>query len=141
LNKICWIFLIATLTTLSTHATEVYRWIDKNGNVHYADKSPNVNADRITIKPGLYNEYLKTQEDLVERARVDNDENEGQVVDNAELPAEVDDSKTTMESCGDINKALKQNEKDLKSSEYDVYRAAKSSIKRNEKLLKRYRCK
>jgi hypothetical protein len=43
--------LFAMCASLAVHAGDVYKWVDKNGNVHYGDK-PRQSAEQVEVKPG-----------------------------------------------------------------------------------------
>lgn len=42
--------LLAAMVSLSAHADGVYKWTDKNGNVHYGDK-PKEGGQQVDVKP------------------------------------------------------------------------------------------
>jgi hypothetical protein len=43
--------LITICATSALAAGDVYKWVDKNGNVHYGDK-PKEGGEQLTVKPG-----------------------------------------------------------------------------------------
>ena len=43
--------LVALAVAAGAHAGEVYKWVDKAGNVHYGDK-PKEGAEQVDVKPG-----------------------------------------------------------------------------------------
>ena len=184
---------------MNGYAEDVYRWVDKNGAIHYGDTAPDVKSQRISVKPGEHNEqlgasaksehitmtpakykaYIDSQKILAARERKrskgknkgKNQSNKGKNQGNkgknqgnkgksqgnkgknqgnkakqsksddyVEAPVKVSRSKINLTSCTGIQKAIKQNIKDLKSSDSDVYRTAKSSRKSNKQLLIKHNC-
>jgi hypothetical protein len=45
------LLLISMSCTFPSHAEKIYRWKDKNGNIHFGDKAQSQNASEISIKP------------------------------------------------------------------------------------------
>ena len=47
--------LTALLITSLTNATEIHKWRDENGKIHFGDKPPNeAKTELITVKPNVY---------------------------------------------------------------------------------------
>ena len=64
-------FLLAVIFTLSSfaikaieHEGQIYRWVDKNGVVHYADKPNNKNAALVHIKNAPSNSAIESNIEL-----------------------------------------------------------------------------
>jgi len=48
-------FLVLGILTTFNNATEIHKWKDSNGRVHYGDRPPqNVTSEQITVKPNVY---------------------------------------------------------------------------------------
>lgn len=48
--------LLAVFAAASTaSATEVYRWVDENGRVHFTDRPQNIDQEPISVKPSAPN--------------------------------------------------------------------------------------
>lgn len=43
-------FCLITLTSLSSHSAQVYKWVDENGKTHYSDKPHDENSKSIQIR-------------------------------------------------------------------------------------------
>ncbi len=56
------LILAAMLLSLAAEPQEIYRWVDKDGVVHYADQPGAANAERVEI--ANYNSYESTPSDL-----------------------------------------------------------------------------
>ena len=52
-------FCLATITSLSCHSAQVYKWVDENGKTHYSDKPYDEKSETIQIrkKPALDPEH------------------------------------------------------------------------------------
>ncbi|MCX7544052.1 DUF4124 domain-containing protein [Marinicella gelatinilytica] len=49
--KLSIIFLLCAFSVTAVTATKVYKWVDKDGNIHYSEKKPaNQQADTLKIK-------------------------------------------------------------------------------------------
>ncbi len=47
--------LLSLLIPSLVHATEIHKWRDADGKVHFGDKPPaEANAEKITVKPNVY---------------------------------------------------------------------------------------
>ena len=45
-----WMLVMLCLAVLPTHAGKVYKWTDKDGNVHFSDRPGSKTAQKITIR-------------------------------------------------------------------------------------------
>lgn len=55
LTIIATVFIAITIALVphTTAATEVYRWVDENGVVHFGDRAPDQgNAEKVSVQPG-----------------------------------------------------------------------------------------
>lgn len=46
------LILSLLLASAAAGANSVYKWTDKNGRVHYGDRPPQLNAEKVEAKPG-----------------------------------------------------------------------------------------
>ena len=47
------LFTITLSIITSTHAAEIYRWVDENGKVHFTDKKPGQEKQAEEVKPNI----------------------------------------------------------------------------------------
>lgn len=52
MKSISWILLALVLSAATTSAADaqVYRWVDEDGNVHYTDRPPHLDVERLPIE-------------------------------------------------------------------------------------------
>jgi hypothetical protein len=107
LNKflIVIVFLSTQLLLLNTVHSDVYKWVDENGNVVYGDKPTSNNADKIKIKSPPqadkpYQKRYKKQQKLLSVMQEERDEK-------IELKKEEQEkNKKQKEKCNEIIKEL-----------------------------------
>lgn len=54
------LLIVLPVFSLCAAETQVYRWVDKDGTVHYADKPNNISAKRITLKENYANSRIES---------------------------------------------------------------------------------
>lgn len=76
MKSISWILLALVISVAATSAADaqVYRWVDEDGNVHYTDRPPHLDVERLPIETGPTDLEAAIEENVERRYRLDESE-------------------------------------------------------------------
>ncbi|REL32447.1 DUF4124 domain-containing protein [Thalassotalea euphylliae] len=131
-------FLTLSTSVAAFQSAEVYRWVDKDGNVHYSDMPNNPNAKLIFVQPGI-------------TSKADTAQFPEQVADNSDAISDQDlaqgqdqlafrEAPNSAESCRDLRVEMNKRSRDLNAGNPEKARQARIFLTLAEKLLESGNC-
>lgn len=140
------------LVCFSLHAPaqeSVYRWVDENGNVHYADQPRNANATLFNprqlnkAKPLASVEEVQANNNQLASINDNTSDNQANIADTlasepSEPNAEVNDIPS--DTCSYLKDQMEQAKLELNSNNPSRVRQARIYLDTADKMLKQSRC-
>jgi len=142
LDKLIYTILLTCFVSLHALAQEeVYRWVDENGNVHYADQPKNANAKRFILRNNNYSQPAVNEQELQQN-------NEALAAINANVSSNsstttsgYDNAQASPENACNYLRAQMNNAKlELNSNDLSKVEQARIYLEEAEKLLKDGKC-